>query len=84
MSALCLCTWIGLVVPTIPALATPLGATPPPVVSPCLMLTNMFDLMSENEPGWEEDIRDDVLEELMAFGNVLHIHVDSISQVCTN
>lgn len=46
------------------------------------MLSNMFDPGAENEAGWENDIRDDVLEECMAYGHVLHIHVDPFSQVC--
>lgn len=41
----------------------------------------MFDPNSENQSDWEADIRDDVLEECMEFGNVLHIHVDRFSQV---
>ena len=70
--------------PIIPALATPLVSSQPavaPMASSCMMLTNMFDLLADNEPGWEEDIKDDVLEELMAFGNTVHIYVDPISQV---
>ena len=35
---------------------------------------------SENEAGWESDIRDDVLEECSKFGSVFHIHVDKFSQ----
>ena len=34
----------------------------------------------ENEPGWEGDIREDVLEECSQFGGVLHIYVDKLSQ----
>ena len=34
----------------------------------------------ENEPGWEVDIREDVLEECSQFGAVLHIYVDKLSQ----
>lgn len=45
------------------------------------MLSNMFDPTSESEPGWENDIRDDVLEECNVHGPVLHIHVDTFSQV---
>ena len=37
-------------------------------------------LYSENEPGWENDIRDDVLEECSQAGSVYHIHVDKQSQ----
>ena len=35
---------------------------------------------SESEPGWENDIQDDVLEECSQNGAVLHIHVDKVSQ----
>ena len=35
---------------------------------------------SESEPGWENDIRDDVLEECSQAGSVYHIHVDKLSQ----
>ncbi len=63
--------------PTIPALAQ----APMPVPSSCLMLTNMFDPAQENEPDWELDIRDDVLEKVMEFGEVLHIYVDVNTQV---
>lgn len=52
-----------------------------PAVSACFMLSNMFDPSTETETGWENDIRDDVLEECMSFGNVLHINVDPFSQV---
>lgn len=45
------------------------------------MLTNMFDPSQENEPDWELDIRDDVLEKVMEFGEVLHIYVDVNTQV---
>lgn len=45
------------------------------------MLTNMFDPSQENEPDWELDIRDDVLEKVMEFGEVVHIHVDVNTQV---
>lgn len=46
------------------------------------MLSNMFDPQAETESGWEVDIRDDVLEECNSHGGpVLHIHVDTLSQV---
>ena len=37
-------------------------------------------LCSESELGWENDIREDVLEECSQSGAVLHIHVDKHSQ----
>ena len=52
-----------------------------PAISTCIMLSNMFDPTSENEPGWDKDIHDDVLEECMRHGPVMHIYVDPFSQV---
>ena len=43
------------------------------------MIGNMFDPASESGSGWEEEIRDDVLEESMRFGSVLHLQVDKFS-----
>ena len=65
---------------------SPLGISAPkivglPVSSTCFMLSNMFDPTAETEPGWDADIRDDVLEECSVHGPVLHIHVDTYSQV---
>lgn len=37
-------------------------------------------ICSENEPGWENEIREDVLDECSQTGAVLHIHVDKLSQ----
>lgn len=34
----------------------------------------------ETGPDWDRDIRDDVLEECMKIGNILHVHVDKFSQ----
>lgn len=68
----------GLVVPTIPALAQ----SQMPAVSTCFVLNNMFDPTAENEPEWQVDIRDDVLAECAVFGSIVHIHVDTGSQVC--
>ena len=50
-----------------------------PAISSCFMLSNMFDPTNETETGWERDIRDDVLDECNKFGDVLHIHVDTVS-----
>jgi RNA-binding protein 39 len=65
----------GLAVPQVAGVAAGV-----PTASPCIMLSNMFDPMSESEPGWENDIRDDVLEECSQAGSVYHIHVDKLSQ----
>ena len=37
-------------------------------------------MCSESEAGWENDIKDDVLEECSQAGAVFHIHVDKHSQ----
>ena len=50
-----------------------------PAISACFMLSNMFDPTTESEPGWDSDIKDDVLDECNKFGDVLHIHVDTSS-----
>jgi len=52
----------------------------PPVATQCFMLTNMFDPVTETEPDWDLDIRDDVIEQCEAFGGIYHIHVDKESQ----
>ena len=53
-----------------------LATTNPPIATQCFMLTNMFDPAKETEPGWDQEIRDDVIEECNKYGGVLHIHVD--------
>lgn len=41
---------------------------------------HLYFVCSETEPDWEEDIRDEVLEECSKYGPVVHISVDSDSQ----
>merc|ERR1711976_912911 len=53
-----------------------LATTNPPIATQCFMLTNMFDPAKETEPGWDQEIRDDVIDECNKYGGVLHIHVD--------
>lgn len=67
----------GLTVPQLPQVNVPNI----PVISSCFMLSNMFDPSAENELGWDKDIHDDVLEECMRHGPVMHIYVDPFSQV---
>ena len=67
----------GLTVPQLPQVNVPNI----PVISSCFMLSNMFDPSHENDPGWDKDINDDVLEECMRHGPVMHIYVDPFSQV---
>ena len=85
---MCVCV-LGLSAPALPpTMASSLAALGLPqmgggsniaVPTPCVLLTNMFDALSEKEVGWEEDIRDDVIEEFMRFGDVVHVYVDPLS-----
>lgn len=68
----------GLSVPQVPQVPPVSNNTP--ALSTCFMLSNMFEVSSDNEPGWEQDIRDDVLEECNRFGAVYHVYVDCFSQ----
>eukprot|EP00794_Sanderia_malayensis_P019139 gene19139-21056_t len=73
---------VGMQVPSAPlvpaVLQTPLLQSQIlPQPSSCVMVSNMFDPDKENEPGWDDDIKNDVLEEASRIGNVVHIHVDS-------
>ncbi|KAL8478859.1 hypothetical protein ACS0TY_030661 [Phlomoides rotata] len=54
---------------------------PEPVGTPseCLLLKNMFDPATEDEPEFDLDIRDDVQEECSKYGGVKHIYVDKNS-----
>lgn len=45
----------------------------PPFATQCFMLSNMFDSSKETEPGWDLDIRDDVVEECRNHGGNLLI-----------
>merc|ERR1712210_198119 len=45
----------------------------------CFMLTNMFDPTKETEGGWDQEIRDDVIEECNKYGGVLHLYVDKVA-----
>ncbi|XP_046726525.1 RNA-binding protein 39b [Silurus meridionalis] len=50
-----------------------------PLATHCLQLSNMFSPQSENEPGWDIEIQDDVIEECNKHGGVVHIYVDKNS-----
>lgn len=56
-----------------------LVTTNPPIATQCFMLTNMFDPAGESEQGWDQEIRDDVIEECNKYGGVLHIFVDKVA-----
>ncbi|XP_030632615.1 RNA-binding protein 39a isoform X2 [Chanos chanos] len=50
-----------------------------PIATHCFQLSNMFNPNSENEPGWDVEIQDDVIEECNKHGGVVHIYVDKNS-----
>lgn len=55
-------------------------ATVTAVGTQCFMLSNMFDPVSESRnPGWVQEIRDEVIEECNKYGGVLHIYIDEKS-----
>jgi hypothetical protein len=57
----------------------PPAANMPPIATQCFMLSNMFDPMLERDPNWDQEIRDDVIEECNKHGGVVHIYVDKAS-----
>ncbi|CAD5221433.1 unnamed protein product [Bursaphelenchus okinawaensis] len=54
-------------------------ANVPSFATECFMLSNMFDPRTETEENWDEDIRDDVVEECNNHGGVVHVYVDRTS-----
>ena len=56
-----------------------LAATNPPIATQCFMLSNMFDPKQETNPDWDNEVRDDVIDECNKYGGVLHIVVDTQS-----
>ncbi|XP_063311832.1 RNA-binding protein 39 [Pelobates fuscus] len=61
--------------------ATTLPAAPAaqPLATQCFQLSNMFNPQTEDEPGWDTEIKDDVIEECNKHGGVVHIYVDKNS-----
>jgi len=51
----------------------------PPIATQCFMLSNMFDPVMERDPHWDQEIRDDAIEECNKHGGVTHIYVDKAS-----
>ncbi|OAF71112.1 CAPER alpha [Intoshia linei] len=45
----------------------------------CFMLSNMFDIRTENDKNWDKEIRDDVIEQCAKYGGIIHIYVDKKS-----
>lgn len=52
----------------------------PSIATQCFLLSNMFDPLTETNPTWDTEIRDDIIEECQKHGGILHIYVDKASQ----
>ncbi|XP_041112800.1 RNA-binding protein 39-like [Polyodon spathula] len=50
-----------------------------PLATQCFQLSNMFNPQSEDDPEWDVEIQDDVIEECNKHGGVVHIYVDKSS-----
>ncbi|XP_040186560.1 RNA-binding protein 39 isoform X2 [Rana temporaria] len=50
-----------------------------PLATQCFQLSNMFNPQTEDEQGWDTEIKDDVIEECNKHGGVVHIYVDKSS-----
>lgn len=46
--------------------------------STTLLIRNMFDPSEETDPGWDEDIKEDTVQECGKFGQVKHCYVEAI------
>ncbi|NXK91092.1 RBM39 protein, partial [Formicarius rufipectus] len=55
------------------------AASVQPLVTQCFQLSNMFNPQTEEEAGWDTEIKDDVIEECNKHGGVIHIYVDKNS-----
>ncbi|XP_041702685.1 RNA-binding protein 39 isoform X2 [Coregonus clupeaformis] len=62
-----------------PSMNQAMNLTTQPLATHCLQLSNMFNPQSENEPGWDVEIQDDVIEECNKHGGIVHIYVDKNS-----
>ncbi|XP_075206012.1 RNA-binding protein 39 isoform X2 [Anomaloglossus baeobatrachus] len=60
-------------------LPVPAAAATQPLATQCFQLSNMFNPQQEDEPGWDTEIKDDVIEECNKHGGVVHIYVDKSS-----
>ncbi|XP_029467374.1 RNA-binding protein 39 isoform X6 [Rhinatrema bivittatum] len=64
---------------TATATATTSSSSSQPLATQCFQLSNMFNPQTEDEPGWDTEIKDDVIEECNKHGGVIHIYVDKNS-----
>ncbi|XP_016283072.1 RNA-binding protein 39 isoform X2 [Monodelphis domestica] len=55
------------------------AASVQPLATQCFQLSNMFNPQTEDELGWDTEIKDDVIEECNKHGGVIHIYVDKNS-----
>ncbi|XP_019341120.1 RNA-binding protein 39 isoform X2 [Alligator mississippiensis] len=55
------------------------AASVQPLATQCFQLSNMFNPQTEEEDGWDTEIKDDVIEECNKHGGVIHIYVDKNS-----
>lgn len=55
------------------------AASVQPLATQCFQLSNMFNPQTEEEVGWDTEIKDDVIEECNKHGGVIHIYVDKNS-----
>ncbi|XP_061217605.1 RNA-binding protein 39 isoform X3 [Neopsephotus bourkii] len=55
------------------------AASVQPIATQCFQLSNMFNPQTEEEAGWDTEIKDDVIEECNKHGGVIHIYVDKNS-----
>ncbi|CAG5125635.1 unnamed protein product [Candidula unifasciata] len=51
----------------------------PPIATQCFMLSNMFESLTETRLNWDQEVRDDVIDECNKHGGVLHLYVDKNS-----
>jgi RNA-binding protein 39 len=65
--------------PPPPALLPPPSAPllEPPLPTPCIVLSNVFDPRTETEAGWEEEVRGAIAEEAAKLGPVVFTHLDA-------
>uniref|UniRef100_A0A0B6ZXB5 RRM domain-containing protein n=1 Tax=Arion vulgaris TaxID=1028688 RepID=A0A0B6ZXB5_9EUPU len=54
-------------------------ANAPPIATQCFMLSNMFEPATEIRQNWDQEVRDDVIDECNKHGGVLHLYVDKNS-----
>ncbi|GFU53348.1 RNA-binding protein 39 [Nephila pilipes] len=60
-------------------MVTPQQTITPPIATQCFLLSNMFDPATETNPSWDEEIRNDVIEECKKHGGAMHVFVDKMS-----